>query len=221
MNLKEWPVFKYIHPEGYRFIGIFLGIALVLALLGLSLLAKLFFLLALFSGYFFRDPERYAPLLENSVASPADGKIIVVDQLEESEVYGEKPCIKISIFMSLFNVHVNRIPVSGKVVAMRYHPGKFVSANLDKASAENERQEIVVETAWKSRVAFVQIAGLVARRIVCHLETDDQVVKGERFGLIRFGSRLDVYLPVETIVNVHPGQHVKAGETVLGYLHYD
>ncbi len=221
MNLNELPLFKIINREGYRFIGIFLGIALLLQLFGLSLLAKLFFLLALFTVYFFRDPERYAPLLENSVASPADGKVILVDQLEESEVYGKNPCIKISIFMSLFNVHVNRIPISGKVVEMRYHPGKFFSANLDKASAENERQEIVIETSWKSKVAFVQIAGLIARRIVCHLETNDRVIKGARFGLIRFGSRLDVYLPVETIVNVHPGQHVKAGETVLGYLHYD
>ncbi|NIA19500.1 MAG: phosphatidylserine decarboxylase family protein [Xanthomonadaceae bacterium] len=221
MNLHELPLCKIINREGYRFIGIFLGISLVVALFGWSLLAKLFLFLALFTVYFFRDPERYAPLLENSVASPADGKVILVDQLEESEVYGKKPCIKISIFMSLFNVHVNRIPVSGKVVEMRYHPGKFFSANLDKASAENERQEIVIETSWKSRVAFVQIAGLIARRIVCHLETNDRVIKGARFGLIRFGSRLDVYFPVETIVNVHPGQHVKAGETVLGYLHYD
>ncbi len=219
--MKDLPGLKYIHPEGYRFIALFGGLAAVLALFGFTGTAKLFFLLALFTTYFFRDPERYPPLLENAVASPADGKILLVDQLEDAEVYGPGSCIKISIFMSIFNVHVNRIPISGRVVAVRYHPGKFFSANLDKASRENERNEIVLETPWKSRIAVVQIAGLVARRIVCRLEPEDKVVKGERFGLIRFGSRLDVYLPVETIVNVHPGQHVKAGETVLGYLHYD
>jgi len=216
--MKDFPLIKSIHPEGYRFISFFGGVAFLLAVFGFGWLAKLFFCLALFSGYFFRDPERYPPLLENSVASPADGKIILIEQVENTEIYGSGPCLKLSIFMSVFDVHVNRIPASGQIVDVRYHPGKFFSANLDKAAKENERNEIIMETTGKSRLAFVQIAGLVARRIVCQLEIDDQVTKGERFGLIRFGSRLDVYLPLETMVNVHLGQRVKAGETVLGYL---
>ncbi|MBN2332838.1 MAG: phosphatidylserine decarboxylase family protein [Deltaproteobacteria bacterium] len=219
--LKDLPLVKSINPEGYRFIAIFLGVSFLCLLFGWSMLGKLFFFLALFTAFFFRDPERFAPMLENAVASPADGKVLLVDQLDGSEVYGRQKCIKISIFMSLFDVHVNRIPINGTIVETRYHPGKFFSANLDKASAENERQEVILETFWKSRIAFVQIAGLVARRIVCNLAPEDKVVKSERFGLIRFGSRLDVYLPVETIINVHPGQRVRAGETVLGYLHYD
>ncbi|MBN2231357.1 MAG: phosphatidylserine decarboxylase family protein [Deltaproteobacteria bacterium] len=210
-----------MHPAGYRFIAIFVAVAVFFALFGFPWLARLAFLLGAFTVWFFRNPERYAPLLENSIASPADGKVLSVDQVEESEPFGSLPVIKISIFMSIFDVHVNRIPVSGTVREVRYHPGSFFSANLDKASSENERNLVVVETVWKSRIAFVQIAGLIARRIVSRLALEDRVIKGERFGLIRFGSRLDVYLPVETIVNVHPGQRVRAGETVLGYLHYE
>lgn len=210
-----------IHPAGYRFIAIFAAAAVFFALFGFLWLARIAFLLGAFTVWFFRNPERYAPLLENSVASPADGKVLSVEQVEESEPFGSLPVIKISIFMSIFDVHVNRIPISGTVREIRYFPGRFFSANLDKASSENERNLVIIETIWKSRIACVQIAGLIARRIVSRLEVDDRVIKGERFGLIRFGSRLDVYLPVETIVNVHPRQRVRAGETVLGYLHYD
>ncbi|MBW1996724.1 MAG: phosphatidylserine decarboxylase family protein [Deltaproteobacteria bacterium] len=151
----------------------------------------------LFIVYFFRDPDRENPGGE--------------------KVLGE-PAIKVSVFMSLFDVHVNRIPVSGRILEVKYRPGRFFSANLDKASEENEHNQVTLETGRGHRVVFVQIAGLIARRIVCWIRSGDVVSAGQRCGLIRFGSRLDVYVPAESRLAVKVRDRVKAGETILGYL---
>jgi phosphatidylserine decarboxylase len=157
------------------------------------------------------------PTGDNIVISPADGKIIDIKEGDESRIL-KKRMIKISIFMNLFNVHVNRLPCTGKVVDILYNPGKFVSANLEKASLENEQNAVVLETTAGEKIIFIQIAGLIARRIVCWLKKGDYGVKGQRFGLIRFGSRVDVYLPVGADVKVSLGQKVKAGESVLAIM---
>jgi len=145
------------------------------------------------------------------------GPIIKVEQLENSPHYPER-CNKISIFMSVFNVHVNRIPFDGTISGIRYNPGKFFSANLDKASLENEYNAVTLTTDRGKRICFVQIAGLIARRIICNLSSGDRVGKGDRFGMICFGSRVDVFLPERTRIQVEHGQKVSAGTTVLGIL---
>ncbi|MEE9615280.1 MAG: phosphatidylserine decarboxylase family protein, partial [Thermodesulfobacteriota bacterium] len=164
----------------------------------------------------FRDPEREVPPGDDSIISPADGRVIKVEPASEDTLLkGE--ATKISIFMNVFNVHVNRVPASGRVTAVAYHPGKFFSADLDKASEDNERNAILIETPGGKRFVTVQIAGLIARRIVCCLKEGVDVEKGKRFGMIRFGSRLDVYLPPEARVEVRVGDRVKAGSSILGY----
>lgn len=179
--------------------------------------AGFFTLLTLFVIYFFRDPERTIPPGEKVVLSPADGKVIQVESCLEGQ-FLKRPAIKVSIFMSLFSVHINRIPISGRIVDAAYRPGKFISANLDKASSLNERNALVIETSDGTRVLFVQIAGLIARRIVCWVHKEDSVERGLRFGLIRFGSRLDVYLPDNALVQARLGQKVFGGQSVLGTL---
>ncbi len=174
-------------------------------------------LLTLFVIYFFRDPERRVPPEEKAILSPADGKVIQVEPCRE-ERFLHGSAIKISVFMSLFSVHVNRIPLTGTIANSSYFPGKFFSANLDKASAANEQNALLIETAEGARILTIQIAGLIARRIVCWVGKGDRVVRGQRFGLIRFGSRLDIYLPQETRVQAHPGQKAYGGQTILGYL---
>lgn len=175
-----------------------------------------FFLFALFTMYFFRNPTRRIDGDEKSVVAPADGRIIKINECFEDELLNDK-AIQISIFMNVFNVHINRVPVSGSVQKLKYHPGKFFRANLDKASKENEHCSILIKTASGALVQVVQIAGLIARRIVFYPGVGDFLEKGKRFGLIRFGSRLDVYMPVGSDISAKIGQKIKAGE-VLGYL---
>ncbi len=203
--------------EGMVFILPLAAITLILWVLGLTVPAGLFSLFTLFVIYFFRDPERRIPPEEKAILSPADGKVIRVEPCQE-ERFLKGPAVKISVFMSLFSVHVNRIPLSGTIANSFYFPGKFFSANLDKASSANEQNALLIETAEGVRVLMVQIAGLIARRIVCWVGKGDRVVRGQRFGLIRFGSRLDIYLPQETRVQAQPGQKAYGGQTILGYL---
>ncbi len=171
---------------------------------------------SVFICWFFRDPDRLLPEDEHAVVSPADGKVIVSEVIEENQ-YIEGACVKVSIFMNVFNVHVNRVPFNGKVEKVLYFPGKFVNASFDKASDDNERNALVVLCENGRRYAVVQIAGLIARRIVCPVKEDDILKRGERYGMIRFGSRLDLYLPVDTGIQVSIGDKVKAGKSVIGY----
>ena len=173
-------------------------------------------LLFLFMVFFFRDPDRIAPEGENLVLSAADGKVVVIEERLLPEI-SESPLIQISVFLSIFNVHVNRVPVDGRVEEVKYNPGKFLAAWNEKASTDNEQTLISVDSKGV-KVYFKQIAGLVARRISCGLEPGQQVRKGERFGLIRFGSRVDVLLPKDSEVRVKVGDNVKGGETILGVL---
>ena len=203
--------------EGLPFIIPLLVISSALWYFGIRYPAIFFTLLTLFVLWFFRNPERLIPADENSIVSPADGKVIFAGRVFEDR-FLKADAVKVSIFMNVFNVHVNRVPVSGRVVGLFYNPGKFFSANLDKASLENEQNVVLLETANGRKVLFIQIAGLIARRIVCYLKEGDVVEKGKRFGMIRFGSRLDVYLPVDCRVNIKVGDKVKAGASILGYL---
>lgn len=207
-----------IAREGLPFIGA--GVAVTLILVGLNLwgLAVAAGVLTLFIVYFFRDPERRPAGLEHALLAPADGRILGVQDLPGSENPLGQPAFKVSIFMSVFNVHVNRIPAAGRISEISYRPGRFFSANLDKASEQNEHNRILLETRTGVRLAFVQIAGLIARRIACWIREGDEVVAGQRFGLIRFGSRVDVYVPRQVRIVVEESQKVKAGQTILGYL---
>lgn len=184
----------------------------------LSPVAILLAALTLFTVYFFRDPERRSTAEENAVVTPADGKCLGIKILEGVDTPIGEPAVLISVFMSLFSVHINRIPISGRISEITYYPGKFFSANLDKASQENENNRIVLHTDRGRKIAFFQIAGLVARRIACWIQEGDRVHAGQRFGLIRFGSRMDLYLPKDSKIIVTPGSKVKAGITILGYL---
>jgi phosphatidylserine decarboxylase len=204
-----------VAKAGYPFIFGAAFITGTLALLGLSAATLLALAVTLFICFFFRDPDRVVPDRPTAVVSPADGKVVVVESIDGDERYPEK-CHKISIFMSIFNVHVNRVPCSGTIKSIHYHPGKFFSANLDKASSSNEHNAIHLEAEKGHAICFVQIAGLVARRIICGVAENDTVRRGQRFGLICFGSRLDVYLPLNVRVNVRVGDRVQAGTSVLG-----
>ena len=203
--------------DGMKFIIPLAVISLFLWGFGFRVWAGFFTLLTLFVIGFFRDPERAIPSGEKAVLSPADGKVVQVEPCVE-EKFLKGPAIKVSVFMSLFNVHVNRNPVSGRIINSAYARGKFLRADLDQASASNEQNALLVETAEGVRLLVVQIAGLIARRIVCWVKKGDAVERGERFGLICFGSRLDIYLPENATLQVQPGQKALAGETILGYL---
>ena len=202
---------------GIPFVGIAAFATAVFALLGIAVLALPGLFATLFICYFFRDPDRVTPVLDGGVVSPADGKVIKVERLENAN-FAEGPCQKISIFMSIFNVHVNRIPFDGRVAKIDYYPGKFFSANLDKASRFNEHNAVYLETGNGQTLCFVQIAGLVARRIICRIQEGGAVARGQRFGLICFGSRLDVYLPVDAQITVAVGDVVSAGTSLIGKL---
>ena len=206
-----------IAHEGYPFIVFSLVITIFIAFLGIGWLAILFVFITFFIVWFFRNPERSFQEEEKVLISPADGKIIKIENVEVNGTISGR-FIKISIFMNVFNVHVNRAPYSGKIEAINYHEGKFFSANLDKASLDNERNEVMIRTEDGRRVWMVQIAGLIARRIVCWVDVGANIKKGERFGLIRFGSRVDVYLPEDSRISVKLKDKVKAGQTFLGYL---
>jgi len=208
---------QLIVHEGYPFIALFGFITLIFALLGWAVLTLLLLFLTLFSTYFFRNPERVIPTGDDLVIAPADGKIIFVGEVHE-ERYFKEQVTKISIFMSVFNVHVNRVPCDGKVVDMYYNKGSFVNASYDKASESNEQSGILLETENGVKILFVQIAGLIARRIVTYPVIGDLLQRGTRYGLIRFGSRVDIYLPKNADVTVTLGERTVAGETVLGNL---
>jgi len=203
--------------EGYPFI-LFCGFAtLVLCLLGFAIPALLGLLLTGFVTYFFRDPARVLPEETGAIVCPADGKIIVIGEVDDDRFLHTR-VQKISIFMNVFNVHVNRIPLTGTVERVSLSPGKFYAADKDKAVLHNEFCALTLATPDKQRYTIVQIAGLIARRIVCRAEKGDRVTAGERFGIIRFGSRVDLYLPLSARVSIGMGEKVRAGETVLGYL---
>ena len=206
-----------IHRAGYPLIFGSAFATLILALLGLTILALIGLVATFCICGFFRDPDRVIPEEQGVVVSPADGKIIFVGRVQTSPFASEE-LIKISIFMSVFNVHVNRIPYSGRIKAVNYNPGKFFSANLDKASQKNEQNAVLLETENEKEICFVQIAGLIARRIICRVQPEDQVLRGQRFGIICFGSRLDVYLPGASDVAVTVGEKVKAGASILGQI---
>jgi phosphatidylserine decarboxylase len=202
---------------GYPFIVLSLVTTVFIAFFGSGWLTILFAFITFFIIWFFRNPDRYFQDEEKVLISPADGKIIKIENVEVNGTISGK-FKKISIFMNVFNVHVNRAPYSGQIEAINYHEGKFFSANLDKASLDNERNEIMIRTEDGRSLWMVQIAGLIARRIVCWVNVGTIVKKGERVGLIRFGSRVDVYLPDDSRISVKLKDKVKAGETVLGYL---
>jgi phosphatidylserine decarboxylase len=192
-------------------------VTLYLAALGFTLAAVFFALVTAFLVFFFRDPERRIPEQQKIAVSPADGKIVEVGIVPEGDLDGQ-PSLKISVFMSLLDVHVNRAPADGMVTSVSYYPGKFFAANRDKSSKENERNVVRMEIAGGQSLTFVQVAGLIARRIVCRVRVGDRLRRGERFGLICFGSRLDVFLPSGTRPAVSVGDKVRAGVTILGYL---
>lgn len=207
----------YIISEGIPFI-IPLGLITVIAFFaGFTWIAVFLLLLTIFVIWFFRNPERTVSGNPLELISPADGKVIGIEEVA-SEEHPERTLMKISIFMNIFNVHVNRIPLSGEVRSIRYKPGKFLSADLDKASALNERNTVLIRTEDGREIRVVQIAGLIARRIVCWLKEGMKVTKGARFGLIRFGSRVELFLPLETMLRVKKGDKVRAGETPIGEL---
>jgi phosphatidylserine decarboxylase len=207
-----------ITPEGYPFIGAFALISLILFWIW-SPLGWIGTVLTVWCVYFFRDPPRVTPVRDGLVIAPADGRISMVTTAAPPHELGlgDKPLPRISIFMSVFDCHVNRSPVAGRVEKIVYQPGKFINADLDKASVDNERNSLVISTAG-TRIAVVQIAGLVARRIVCFVREQQPVGAGERFGMIRFGSRLDVYLPDGVAPLVAVGQTSLSGETILADL---
>ena len=208
-----------IHPEGHRFIAIFVGITLFFFWFATPL-GWVGIVLTLWCAYFFRDPTRVTPVRDGLVISPADGRISsIVKVVPPAELgLGEELRTRISVFMNVFDCHVNRAPMPGRVERIVYSPGIFLNAELDKASEDNERNALVLDLENDQKLAVVQIAGLVARRIVCWTKEDDILEAGERFGLIRFGSRLDVYLPPEHVAQVILGQRAVAGETILADL---
>lgn len=222
MNEYHWPdrpndtAFP-VAKAGYPFIVAAAFATAVFAMLEIVALALLGLVATVFIIYFFRDPDRATPSKPTAVVAPADGKVIAVDSVTAAPHY-DGDCRKVSIFMSVFNVHVNRIPTEGVVRKVDYHPGKFVAANLDKASRDNERNAVFIETESGKPITVVQIAGLVARRIICRVAEGDAVAKGQRFGMICFGSRVDLYLPADFTAAVSVGDSVQAGTTILGEL---
>lgn len=215
-------VIPRIHSEGFRFIVIFGVVTLVLFFIWeplgwLGLVATVWCL------YFFRDPERFTPVGNGLVIAPADGVVCTVGLATPPPEldFPDGEMMRIGIFMNVFDCHVNRMPIDGKVIKSVYHPGKFLNASFDKASEENERQALAVESHGGQRIGVVQIAGLVARRIVCQCQEGDKVNAGERFGIIRFGSRVDVYVEPAATLLVSQGQTMTAGETVLADLTSD
>lgn len=221
MSLQRY-IFPNINNEGWRFISIFAAITALLAIIWLPL-GVIGLVLTIWCYYFFRDPDRVTPQIKDVVVSPADGVVQMITRVTGPEELGlnNKTFNRVSIFMSVFNVHVNRAPATGKILRLAYIKGKFFNATLDKASKDNERQLLAMRTECGKEIAFVQIAGLIARRIVCFAKEGQTYQAGERFGLIRFGSRLDVYLPTDIEPQVCVGQTMVAGETILANLKSD
>ena len=218
ISLRNY-IFPHINKEGWKFVSIFAAITALLYCI-CTFLGTIGLILTIWCVYFFRDPKRVTPQIENVVVSPADGIVQMIAEVDGPEELGlqDKKFIRVSVFMSVFNVHVNRAPASGKITKTCYVKGKFLNATLDKASKDNERQLLAMETTSGKEIAFVQIAGLIARRILCFAKEGSEYAAGERFGLIRFGSRLDVYLPTDVKPQVCVGQTMVAGETIIANL---
>ena len=208
-----------IHREGWKFSAISLFISLILLVIW-PLLSFVSFLITFFILWFFRDPERNTPIAEGKIISPADGKVCLIDLSVPPEElqYGTEEMQRVCIFMNVFNVHVNRVPVKGEIKKIIYKEGSFFNASLDKASEKNERNSIIITTENGIEIVVVQIAGLIARRILSFVSNGDKLNSGERFGLIRFGSRVDVYLPKTFKPEVKVGDKTIAGETIIGSL---
>jgi phosphatidylserine decarboxylase len=212
MKQNHWPIAK----EGLPFLIPSILLTVFFGGIGWKVWMALGIFFTLFLTYFFRNPKRVIPNLQNIILSPADGKIIHVGECEE-ERFLKKKALKVSIFMSLFDVHLNRAPVSGKVLERSYRPGKFFVANAEKSSLLNEQNAFILETEDRLKILLIQIAGFVARRIVCYAKAGDTLRMGEIFGMIRFGSRVDLYLPTEVKPTVKVRQRVKGGKSIIGY----
>lgn len=212
-------IFPNINQDGWKFVSIFAVVTALLAMLWMPL-GLIGIVLTFWCYYFFRDPDRITPNIKGVVVSPADGIVQMITRVTGPEELGlnNKTYNRISIFMSVFNVHVNRAPATGEILKTQYIKGKFLNATLDKASKDNERQLLSMKTADGKTIAFVQIAGLVARRIICLAKEGEKYEAGQRFGWIRFGSRLDVYLPTDVEPLVCVGQTMTAGESILANL---
>lgn len=210
--MKHYPHPKFA-KEGWLYIGISSVLALAVLMLTNLIAALPFILVAVFVLQFFRDPAREIPEDNNAILSPADGKIICIEKTQDP--YQNVEALKISVFMNVFNVHSNRSPVDGEVLDVQYFAGKFINADFDKASTENERNAVIVRMNNDQKITFVQVAGLVARRILCYTKPGAWLKRGERYGFIRFGSRVDLYLPLNATALVTIGQKVKATETIL------
>ena len=210
---------SYIHPEGFKFAVISLSLSIILTTVS-QIISVIFFVLTFFILWFFRDPKRNKPQDSNLIISSADGKVCLIDEAyppQETPLKEEK-MKRICVFMNVFNVHVNRSPVQGEVQNIIYKKGQFLNASLDKASEKNERNSLVIKTENGTQVVVVQIAGLIARRILSFISPADRLFQGERFGLIRFGSRVDIYLPLDAIEKCKVGDKVVAGESILATL---
>jgi len=211
----------YIHPEGWKFAGILFITSMILLFLSMpTALVTTGFLLTFFVLWFFRDPERDTPQDLNLIISSADGKVCLIDEAyppEELPMEAEK-MKRICVFMNVFNVHVNRSPIQGRVENIVYKKGQFLNASLDKASDKNERSSLILNSENGAKIIVVQIAGLIARRILSFISSSDQLNQGERFGLIRFGSRVDIYMPLDAVEKCKVGDKVVAGESILAAL---
>ncbi len=203
-----------IAPEGVPFVLGAAAPALLARLLGLRKTAMAFGALVCFTGWFFRNPPRTPPRGDDLILAPGDGKVIAI-QKEFEPRYLKEPSIRVSIFLNIFDVHINRMPCAGTVMDMAYQPGRFLDASGQDATVHNEQNALMIETPSKKKVLCVQVAGLVARRIVCWAQPGDTAVSGQRFGLIRFGSRMDTYFDVDSRVRVRVGDQVKGGESIL------
>lgn len=203
--------------EGFPFIGIAAGVTLLSASLGWTALAVGAALLTLFVSWFFRNPARVVPQGPNLVVAPGDGKVIAVEEEFEPRFLKDRS-IRVTIFLNVFDVHINRVPCEGRVEDIQYQPGLFLVASRPDATIKNEQNAVMLTTSNGVKVLCVQVAGLIARRIVCWVSAGDRVRRGERYGLIRFGSRMDTFLPLGTAVKVAVGDRVKGGETILGEL---
>ncbi len=202
--------------EGYPWIFGLGSLSLVLGLLGFHSSGGILLGLTLFVAFFFRDPDREVPGDTDVIISPADGRVITVEPLARGKYASEQPASRVGIFLSPLNVHVNRVPVTGQVTQIQYQPGKFRAAFAADAAEVNEQNAVSIQDTYGHRVVLVQIAGMLARRIVCRLTGGEQVQQGDRYGMIMLGSRVDVYCPAEVQLKITVGQRVKAGETVIG-----
>ena len=209
----------YIHPEGWKFAFIFFVSSLFMSLIYLPL-AYVGYLLTLFTLWFFRNPERKTPKNSNYIISSADGKVCLIDNaIPPQEVqFGTNQMLRICVFMNVFNVHINRSPIEGKIDKVIYKKGSFFNASLDKASEKNERSSMIISNTNGTQLVVVQIAGLIARRILSFVSDNQYLDQGERYGLIRFGSRVDIYMPLNSSINCKVGDKVIAGESVLAIL---